>query len=386
VFTQPACAFNPDDCRVNADTDILGLGVRLGIYFQLISNVYIAFIHPEEAAGSLPTNNMFMTAIFVSLLYSIVQNNLPSGAIVCALWIVLLDLPIIIPTIITAAVTSRSGIVLSYWTVSVTLLRLVAFNIFNTWFWFRGLDHENQTQCQEPRVFFFANLSALGGIRTYYKVNMVLNCLASLMVLGIWIFMFLSILQESNRQSRWVYRLKSDRDNALGVFAIGTGIVSVIFGLYGMVFYALVGVQVLQMQTGVPIARRIVCAILCGATLVALFIMPMELQVSWNKLEGVGGITSTGQLISLTVGTFSLIRAVFLMGIGDSERDSVQNGERDLESQGCQPPETEIVVHDIHTTETHERNDSTSAAQNPRIRFTSQEIGIGVRVRRRKTL
>jgi hypothetical protein len=244
ALAQPVWASDPD-CRVEADADILGLGVRLGFYFQLTSNVYIAFIHPKEAAGSLQVNNMFMTAIFVSLLYSTVQN-LPSGAIVCALWIVVLDLPIIIPTIITAAVSSPSGIVLSFWTVSMTVLRFVGFNVYNTWFWFHGLDVQNKTQCQEPRVFFFANLSAFGGIRTYYKVTLVLNCLlCSLIVLGIWFFAFLRISLE-NRQNRWVYRLKSDKENSLGAFAVGTVIVSVNFGLYGLVFYVLVGAQVFQ--------------------------------------------------------------------------------------------------------------------------------------------
>jgi hypothetical protein len=372
---------SPDDCRVEADADILGLGVRLGIYFQLTSNVCIAFIHPKEAAGSLQINNMFMTALFVSLLYSTVQNDLPSGAIVCALWFVVLDLPVIIPTIISAAVRSPSGIVLSFWTVSMTLLRFVAFNVYNTWFWFHGLDIQNETQCQEPRVFFFANLSALGRIRTYYKVNMVLNCmLGSLIVLIIWLFAFLRVSLET-RQNRWVYRLKSDHDNSLGAFAVGTFIVSIIFGLYGFVFYFLVGAQVLLMQTGVPIARRILWATLCGVVLLALFIIPMELQISWNKLDGVEGIASTGQLISLTVGSFSLIRTVFLTGMGDSEEgDSVQNGERDLESRGSERPET--VVPEI-ATEAQKGKNSASRAQASTLAPTTE---IGVRAGKRKTL
>jgi len=345
IFTaaaQPVWASNPDDCRVEADADILGLGVRLGIYFQLTSNVYIAFVHPKEAAGSLQINNMFMTALFVSLLYSTVQNNLPSGAIVCALWIVVLDLPVIIPTIISVAVSSPSGIALSFWTVSITLLQFVVFNVYNTWFWFHGLDVQNHTQCQEPRVFFFANFSALEGVRTYYKVTMVLNCLfGSFMAPDIWPFAFLHILLENHR-NRWIHRLKDDKETSLGAFAVGIVIVSVIFGLYGLSFYLLVGAQVLLTHTGLPITRRIPWGILYGVVMLALFIIPMELQISWNKLEGLEGITSTGKLISLTVGSFSLIRAVFLTGIGDSEEGDPQNEEWDIESHGSQRPETAL--------------------------------------------
>jgi hypothetical protein len=336
-LVQQVQAYSSDDCQVEADADILGLGVRLGLYFQLTSNIYIAFIHPKEAAGSLQVNNMFMTALFVSLLYSTIQNNLPSGAIICAIWIVVLDLPVTIPTIITAAVSSPSGIVLSFWTVSMTLLRFVAFIAYNTWFWFHGLDVQNKTPCQEPRVFFFADLSAFGGLRTYYKVNMVSNCLlGALIILNVLPFAFLRIAME-HRRNRWVYRFKSDKDNSLGAFIVGTSIVSVTFGLYGVVFYLLVGAQVLLMRTEVPIARRILGSILCGTVLLALFIIPMELQISWNKLQGLEGITSTGQLISLTVGSFSLIRAVFLTGVRDSE------DEQDLESQGSRHSETAVT-------------------------------------------
>jgi hypothetical protein len=110
------------------------------------------------------------------------------------------------------------------------------------------------------------------------------------------------------------------------------------------------------MQRGDP--RRILWGIFCGVALLALLIIPMELQISWNKLDGLEGITSTGQLISLTVGSFSLIRAVFLTGMGDSEEGD--SGERDLESQGSQRPAT--VVPEI-TTEVNQGADSRSHAQ-----------------------
>jgi hypothetical protein len=345
-LVQRVEASSLDDCQVEADADILGLGVRLGLYFQLTSNIYIAFIHPKEAAGSLQVNNMFMTALFVSLLYSTIQNNLPSGAIICALWIVVLDLPVTIPTIITAAVSSPSGIVLSFWTVSMTLLRFVAFIAYNTWFWFHGLDVQNKTPCQEPRVFFFADLSAFGGLRTYYKVNMVSNCLlGALIILNVLPFAFLRTSME-HCQNRWVFRLKSNEEHSQAAFMVGMIIVIPIFGPYGVVFYFLLSAQLLLMRTDVPIARWI--HILCGTVLLALFILPMELQISWNKLEGVEGITSTGQLISLTVGSFSFIRAVFLTWVGDSEDGDPQNGEQDLESQGSRH---ETVVTELHTTE-----------------------------------
>jgi hypothetical protein len=93
-----------------------------------------------------------------------------------------------------------------------------------------GLDVQNQGQCQEPRVFFFANHSALGW--TYYKVNMVLNCmLGSLMVLGVWFFaMFRGILArigesfvltKSRFQHRLLYRQHRFRTIRFGGLLLG---------------------------------------------------------------------------------------------------------------------------------------------------------------------
>ena len=40
----------------------------------------------------------------------------------------------------------------------------------NVWFWFKGLDNVHPDQCMEPRVFFFANLNATGGVRVFFRI------------------------------------------------------------------------------------------------------------------------------------------------------------------------------------------------------------------------
>jgi len=42
VYAQP--------CQVNVDLDLLGIGVRLGIYFQLTSNILLLRAQRQEAA------------------------------------------------------------------------------------------------------------------------------------------------------------------------------------------------------------------------------------------------------------------------------------------------------------------------------------------------
>jgi hypothetical protein len=50
---------------------------------------------------------------------------------------------------------------LSFWALSLFVLRWAAWKAFNLWFWFHGLTVPNPDQCMEPRVFLFANLEPL---------------------------------------------------------------------------------------------------------------------------------------------------------------------------------------------------------------------------------
>lgn len=44
-------------CQVYADGDIIGLGVRLGLYFQLFSNIVVLWGAPDEALVSITTSS-----------------------------------------------------------------------------------------------------------------------------------------------------------------------------------------------------------------------------------------------------------------------------------------------------------------------------------------
>src|ERR1700755_1643983 len=66
-----------DDCRVPADPDVLGLGVRLGLYFQTASAVLISLVRPEEAKGSWLPTALFFSAFFIAVLYSVAHNLFP---------------------------------------------------------------------------------------------------------------------------------------------------------------------------------------------------------------------------------------------------------------------------------------------------------------------
>jgi len=166
------CAFPPvagqttPDCLVPADPDIYGLGVRLGLYFQILSNILLAFTHPDEAADSLLPTQLFFVGFFSAVVYSAAVNDYAPGGQIACTWFPVLVLPSIV--FFNWRRVSKSlqlGMRIIF-----TALILLASLTFNIWFWFKGIYAANSDQCIEPRVFFFANLPATGRVGTLFRI------------------------------------------------------------------------------------------------------------------------------------------------------------------------------------------------------------------------
>jgi hypothetical protein len=53
-----------------------------------------------------------------------------------------------------------------------------------------------------------------------------------------------------------------------------------------------------------------------------LLILGTELEIKWNHLDGLGSVETTGQLIPLTVGCFSLFRSLMLNFFAEEEPEA----------------------------------------------------------------
>jgi hypothetical protein len=321
------------DCAIDGDADILGIGVRLGVYFQLASSFVIAFVRPEEAIVAIPTTNMLMTGIFIALLHSMSQNTITSSELICALWMIVLDFPFVMPLL--SVVGAQY---FSCWSVGVILLRWSAFVGLNAWYWFSGLT--TIEQCPPPRVFFFANLSAIGNIRTYFKITACLGIIYAFFGLVIFVRAIVSLSQKPATQSykeRWEVKISNwdilsawdreeaeetdgpdlDSDNRLIALIVGV-ISNYSWGLYGVFMCILMFscLSIWKKMKGRSFRFSIATILVCGF-LVALSVMPVELQLYWNNIGGVDTITTSGQLIAFSIGAFSLVRAIWLSVMGD---------------------------------------------------------------------
>jgi hypothetical protein len=370
---QFAIADGADDCRVPADPDVLGLGVRLGLYFQTASTMFISLVRPEEAKDSWLPTALFFSAFFVALLYSVAHNLFPPGGIINCTWYPVLILIALYPYDFGSYSDNSRGrraqLFLVLWISSISL---------NIWFWFKGLDIRNVAQCMEPRVFFFANLSALGGARILFRILCLLSgvLLMAIIVSGVlmpWrkrkarrdeesalsaLPLTVKIEKPSSRQhvrsqttlpapvlqapvpstsvatasadaralSALPLTVKVEKPSATphvvlsGVKSQTTLPAPVPQTSVPSISVATASGDAANSSTEIrpPIttneeAERKWGGIMFFTLVLIFYIVASELQLKWNHLDGINSLNTTGQIIPLVIGTLSLLRTIFLL-------------------------------------------------------------------------
>lgn len=265
------------DCRIPGDPDILGLGTRLGLYFQFFSNVLIGIIRPHEGVSSLVVSNMLLAGMFIAVIYSLTVNNLPPSSFLTTQWFLLLDAQLLIPVLLMGERVEMEDR-LSFWSLSFFLFRWIAWNALNLWFWFKGLDIHNDAQCMEPRAFLFANLPAYGNVRTAFKVFTAMTIVYSGYFMYRWVKSLVRRLGgDGPHEERWKVILSGAWiEMARNDFVAYYGFVTALFGL-------------------------------------AFTVAAIELELRWNNVDGITGVQTTGQIIPLVVGCISLFRSLALL-------------------------------------------------------------------------
>lgn len=348
---------NFTECRVPANPDTLGLGVRLGLYFQLISNMLMNIVNcksrKEAQDGFLPTAYFFASFI-AAVIYSAARHDFAPGAIIACTWY-----PILLLSGLFSVDFRDMGEHEKIHRYLFAHMVWLASGCLNLWFWFAGVYYQHADQCMEPRVFFFANLSAVGGIRFFFTILNVVFVVAAA----------LSLLYKANRQfaqdsrhKRLLDTLFRRRDvkpdlekssirkaNDLEAYASDQRPPTTLTArehlrprdpeLY--VPEELLPASDLCANTALgqtmdlkdikhPLQLGRKETVLekfqrktrftadfrksFGSLLLLLFyIVAAELQISFNNLDGIGGIDSTGQIIPLGLGSLSLIRSLWLL-------------------------------------------------------------------------
>jgi hypothetical protein len=162
-------------CGFVGNSDIYGLGIRLGLYFQwaasILSKQFSA--SPESIRDIIDVDIIFLTAIFIStaLLAGGTIGTPYSVEILIMLHIYFGDVYIIFfdRRILSLADSNQS--IWGFWLRSTLHAGMAAFALF---FWFHGLDLLLPEPCGGS-AFLFARVAIDGAARTFFKIAGVAN-------------------------------------------------------------------------------------------------------------------------------------------------------------------------------------------------------------------
>jgi hypothetical protein len=262
--TLPPLTPPQNPCDIPGDPDTYGLGVRLGTYLQWVAT-YISTTAALDAAATIRSaNTLFLLANLIGLfvltfhretVYA-VEPLIVIFIVFGAAWILVL-----------VVFDIKSGI-------NEAILRVVLYSIlvgYMVWYFWVGIDGMTPSPCGTD-VFLFVKTDLFGWFRTVGKV---IGVIAAVAFVALWALHMPDLLwgRYPALHEVWDRRERMERLRRSGL----------------------------------------------GFVVIVLSITGAELMISWNSLEGVGQVDSTGQLIPVILGG-GLLWATLLEWMRTDER------------------------------------------------------------------
>lgn len=164
---------NASSCPLQGDPDLYGLGIRLGIYFQMLtiqaSGLLNYVLREEDGMGEI-------SVIFIFSVGTILIRKLVSGDIEAV------EAMFMIGALMGLANSYRSSNQLRGLAQLIYTFELLVLISIYVWFWWHGMDTLHHT-CPDNYSFFFSRVSIWGWFRTFNKVLTVFAALAGAMML-----------------------------------------------------------------------------------------------------------------------------------------------------------------------------------------------------------
>ena len=152
-------------CSFDGNTDMYGLGIRIGFYLQWYAGDLASWLAPSEVNGIRVTNSIFIAATFLALLIQVILDV--SNLQVVEVYIILLLtfgyflflVPLYVWRLLTGYNPALDPIRFPHvWTRKVysilNFLLLVAVASFQLWFWFARVSQLGGQGCREYGFFF----------------------------------------------------------------------------------------------------------------------------------------------------------------------------------------------------------------------------------------
>ncbi|KAF2245280.1 hypothetical protein BU26DRAFT_607578 [Trematosphaeria pertusa] len=270
-------------CDFEGNSDMYGLGIRLGYYFQWFGAILAAWIAPSEVQGLRFGIDLFVAATFLALVIA-TGNDVNSLEPVDTYIILLLMFGAylaLVPIFLWRLLTGCDP----YWdptryplvkpgsrSANLNFLMLIGALVFQYWFWFDRVPDLDDYNCQQYGFL-------LAQVRLNSKVSVVLNILMYFW-LGI-VCLYIIVLKirhavgfpdPSERRKRLISR-RHKREH------------------------------IRRLQNMDTWSKLIVVATVTAA---------VELTISWNEIDGANTLSGAGQTIPFVIGLGALIRILYV--------------------------------------------------------------------------
>ncbi|KAJ6013130.1 hypothetical protein N7499_012263 [Penicillium canescens] len=163
---------NNEVCGFDGNSDMYGLGIRVGVYVQTATTI-IATCHKRKAASDLvKTGGLFQFAALVALIQQTVNNEklYAVEALVTYLFcFTSIGINLAEPIDKVQTQNRLEQITLPSLVSMLRLTTALGLDCYQTWFWFTGLDKLERTPCK-TETFFLARVNAHGRFRTFAKI------------------------------------------------------------------------------------------------------------------------------------------------------------------------------------------------------------------------
>ena len=163
-------------CTFNGNSDVFGIGIRIGYYSQVIAIWFSNYFYPPEVSGLRAVNNLFLLALMIAG-FTYFANTATTHVIEAFL---LLQIGIVVGLV---GITEAARFSTKYRSVSVErlLIRSVLFTagaLFNVLFWWKGVDVMMATPCHGVTMkgvgtyaWYGWRVSLYGWMRTVMKIQ-----------------------------------------------------------------------------------------------------------------------------------------------------------------------------------------------------------------------
>lgn len=269
ALASPAAAYStfadgPGNCQIIGDPDVYGLGIRLNYYIQWVAVVFASWIAPDQVQTAQFTSSIVTISVYTNTFHGVMY-----GSLIAAEWWIVYSMTFVLT--LGYIPTSRTSLQSSAY--SLRFLGLLWYMIIfaECWVWFKGVDIAHKEGCVIKVFAIFFEVDVYNNRwRTFFKIQSVASCIVGIIFLPGGLFrIYTSLFAKKCNDTK-------DEDDKAVIFLLKVGLTG---------FQLLFG---------------------------AFAILQIEMTMRINNINvSATPLTSSGQLIPLVMGIFTLAATVW---------------------------------------------------------------------------